>query len=114
VINVVSNDVQRMEKLVINLQYCLIFFLDTPLSFLLLCTLVGWQSISGAFVVLVFCSSQVFVGKVFAEYRIKHAAATDKRLTVMNEIIAGIRAVKMYAWEWNYRDIIKTLRRYIF
>ncbi|KAK3737226.1 hypothetical protein QZH41_001823 [Actinostola sp. cb2023] len=29
----------------------------------------------------------------------------------MNEIIAGIRAVKMYAWEWNYRDIVKSLRR---
>ncbi|KAK3741425.1 hypothetical protein QZH41_003974 [Actinostola sp. cb2023] len=28
----------------------------------------------------------------------------------MNEIIAGIRAVKMYAWEWNYRDIVKSLR----
>ncbi|KAK3741179.1 hypothetical protein QZH41_012627, partial [Actinostola sp. cb2023] len=60
---------------------------------------------------LAFCSSQVFVGKLFAGYRIKHAAATDKRLTAMNEIIAGIRAVKMYAWEWNYRDTIKTLRR---
>ncbi|KAK3741423.1 hypothetical protein QZH41_003972 [Actinostola sp. cb2023] len=57
-----------------------------------------------------FRSSQVFVGKLFAEYRIKHAAATDKRLTAMNEIIAGIRAVKMYAWEWNYRDIVKSLR----
>ncbi|KAK3702956.1 hypothetical protein QZH41_002859 [Actinostola sp. cb2023] len=49
--------------------------------------------------------------RAFAEYRIKHAAATDKRLTAMNEIIAGIRAVKMYAWEWNYRDIVKSLRR---
>ena len=91
----VSNDAQRMEELILTLQFSLTIFFDTPMSFLLLYTLVGWQSLSGAFVVLVFCSSQVFVGKLFAEYRIKHAAATDKRLTAMNEIIAGIRAVKI-------------------
>ncbi|KAJ7370577.1 hypothetical protein OS493_031312 [Desmophyllum pertusum] len=31
----------------------------------------------------------------------------------MNEIISGIRAVKMYAWEWNFRDIVCDLRRAI-
>jgi hypothetical protein len=29
----------------------------------------------------------------------------------MSEIIAGIRAVKMYAWEWNYKDEVQNLRR---
>lgn len=47
-----------------------------------------------------------------AKLRDKAAAFTDERLVVMNEIISGIRAVKMYAWEWNFRDAVWNLRRY--
>ncbi|KAJ7370582.1 hypothetical protein OS493_031318 [Desmophyllum pertusum] len=46
-----------------------------------------------------------------AKLREKAAAFTDERLVVMNEIISGIRAVKMYAWEWNFRDVVGDLRR---
>lgn len=44
--------------------------------------------------------------------RNKAAAQTDKRLTVVKEIVTGIRVVKMYAWEWNFRDLIAQIRRF--
>ena len=44
--------------------------------------------------------------------RNKAAAQTDKRLTVIKEIVTGIRVVKMYAWEWNFRDLIAQIRRF--
>jgi hypothetical protein len=47
----------------------------------------------------------------FAELRVQQVGVTDERLAVMSEIIAGIRAVKMYAWEWNYKDEVQNLRR---
>jgi ATP-binding cassette subfamily C (CFTR/MRP) protein 4 len=74
--------------------------------------LVGWQSLSGAIVIITILFSVVFfISKQFAKLRIKQASVTDKRLSTLNGIIAGIRAVKMYAWEWKYRDIVKKLRR---
>lgn len=39
------------------------------------------------------------------------SAVTDERLKIMNEIISGIRIVKMYAWEWNFRDLVAQIRR---
>ena len=27
------------------------------------------------------------------------------------EIIKGIRAMKMYAWEWNFRELVAKIRR---
>ena len=35
----------------------------------------------------------------------------DRRVKVMNEIISGIRVIKMYAWEYAFRDIVATIRR---
>ena len=37
---------------------------------------------------------------------------TDKRVKVMNEVISGIRVIKMYAWEYAFRDVVAAIRRY--
>ncbi|KAK3747645.1 hypothetical protein QZH41_008906 [Actinostola sp. cb2023] len=52
------------------------------------------------------------IGITYKKVEYNSMRSTDKRLTAMDEIIAGIRAVKMYTWEWNYRDIVKSLRRF--
>ena len=36
---------------------------------------------------------------------------TDKRVKVMNEVLSGIRVIKMYAWEYAFRDLVATIRR---
>ena len=43
-------------------------------------------------------------------YRLKSARLTDKRVKVMNEIISGMRLIKMYAWEWAFHEYIKNIR----
>ena len=43
-------------------------------------------------------------------YRLKSAKLTDKRVRVMNEIISGMRLIKMYAWEWAFREYVKNIR----
>lgn len=45
------------------------------------------------------------------QLREKAASVTDERLEIMNEVIGGIRAVKMHAWEWNFREMIRNLRK---
>jgi ATP-binding cassette subfamily C (CFTR/MRP) protein 4 len=43
--------------------------------------------------------------------RSKTAAFTDARIRTMNEVITGIRIIKMYAWEKSFADLIASLRR---
>ena len=42
--------------------------------------------------------------------RLKSAKVTDKRVKVMNEIISGMRLIKMYAWEWVFHEYVKNIR----
>ena len=44
-------------------------------------------------------------------YRVKSAKVTDKRIKVMNEIISGMRLIKMYAWEWAFHKHVKNIRK---
>lgn len=43
--------------------------------------------------------------------RSKTATFTDIRIRTMNEVITGIRIIKMYAWEKPFADLITDLRR---
>ncbi|XP_019519396.1 PREDICTED: multidrug resistance-associated protein 4 [Hipposideros armiger] len=43
--------------------------------------------------------------------RSKTATFTDVRIRTMNEVITGIRIIKMYAWEKSFADLITNLRR---
>ena len=44
-------------------------------------------------------------------HRTKAARMTDKRLKVMNEVISGIRVIKMYGWEYAFRDAVAAIRK---
>ena len=45
--------------------------------------------------------------------RHKSALVTDKRIRIMNEIITGIKVIKMYAWEYAFKAVVSKLRRLV-
>ena len=86
--------------------------LDILCALALMWYLVAWQAIIGvSFFLLVSVYNSIVASKA-GKIRNKAAAQTDKRLTVIKEIVTGIRVVKMYAWEWNFRDLIAKIRRF--
>lgn len=46
-----------------------------------------------------------------AIYRSKTAAFTDVRIRTMNEVISGMKIIKMYAWEKSFAELVSGLRR---
>ena len=46
-------------------------------------------------------------------FREKTSKYTDKRVSIMNEIIAAMRIIKMYCWENSFSDLVAGIRRYI-
>ena len=74
--------------------------------------LVAWQAMIGASIFLLVSVYNSIAASKAGKIRNKAAAQTDKRLTVIKEIVTGIRVVKMYAWEWNFRDLIAQIRRF--
>ena len=43
--------------------------------------------------------------------RTKVAALSDNRIRLMNEIIKGMRVIKMYAWERHFSQLISDARK---
>ncbi|EPB77372.1 hypothetical protein ANCCEY_03525 [Ancylostoma ceylanicum] len=63
----------------------------------------------GALVVLI--PIQGYFSRQMGRCRREIAARTDKRISIMNEILNGIRVIKMYAWEGAFSEVVADLRR---
>ncbi|KAL9978334.1 hypothetical protein ACROYT_G015835 [Oculina patagonica] len=109
-INLVSNDAQKIEKSLNQLGMVLFAPLELVISLVILWYLIGPEVLVGAAFFFVLAAFQILMARKAAMLTAKAAAVTDKRLVTMNEIIAGIRAVKMYAWESNFKDVVNDLR----
>ena len=111
-INLVSNDVQKIEKSLNQLGMVFSAPMELSISLGILWYFIGWEALIGATVFFVLVAFQILLARKAADLRKKAATFTDERLMVMNEIIAGIRAVKMFAWEWNFIDGGRILNRF--
>ena len=113
-LNLVSNDAQKIEMSLNHMGTVLSAPLQLVVSMVILWYLIGWEALAGAGIFFFLVAFQILLARKAALLREKAATFTDERLVVMNEIISGIRAVKMYAWEWNFRDLVRDLRRYVY
>ena len=111
VIHLISNDVQRVEQAPIWIFTALMSVLELAAVVALLLYLFGWQSVMGILFLLVLLPCFVVISALCAQLRQETAEVTDRRITLMNELVTGIRALKAHAWEEDYRKKIREVRR---
>ncbi|XP_022797867.1 multidrug resistance-associated protein 4-like [Stylophora pistillata] len=112
VITLVSNDVQRLEGETIKWIFLgfisLIELLSLPL---LMVYLIGWQSLMGVLFLYLLLPYFALLSQGGAVLRLRTAAVSDQRISLLNQVISGIRSIKMHAWEDEYRQQVRKTRR---
>lgn len=53
---------------------------------------------------------QIYISNFLGKYLTKFKLESDKRLKITNELVDGIRLMKMYAWENAFKKVIKVIR----
>ena len=72
---------------------------------------IGWQAVTGVFLLCILMPYFAVLSYANAKLRLRTATASDQRISLMNQVVSGIRAVKMHAWEDEYGQKIKHVRR---
>ncbi|XP_043593268.1 probable multidrug resistance-associated protein lethal(2)03659 isoform X2 [Bombus pyrosoma] len=110
-VNLLSNDVNRFDVALIYLHYLWLGPLETIIITYFMYKEVELSAIFGVIILLLFIPLQAYLGKKTSAYRLKTALRTDERVRLTNEIISGIQAIKMYAWEKPFSNLIERARR---
>ena len=109
VIDLISNDVQRLEEDAAKLFFAGSFTL-TAITFLLV-YFIGWQALMGVLFLCLLVPYFAGLSAISGALRLRTAAESDRRISLMNQVVSGIRAIKTHAWEDEYREKIKSTRR---
>ncbi|XP_028724042.1 multidrug resistance-associated protein 4 [Peromyscus leucopus] len=111
IVNLLSNDVNKFDQVTIFLHFLWAGPLQAIAVTILLWMEIGISCLAGMAVLVILLPLQSCIGKLFSSLRGKTAALTDARIRTMNEVITGMRIIKMYAWEKSFADLIASLRK---
>jgi ATP-binding cassette subfamily C (CFTR/MRP) protein 4 len=54
-----------------------------------------------------------WIGNQIGNLRVQTAEKTDVRLRLMNEIVNGMKVIKMYTWEDAFSTLVQDIRKYV-
>ncbi|CAK6978676.1 ATP-binding cassette sub-family C member 4-like [Scomber scombrus] len=111
IVNLLSNDVNRFDEITLNLHYLWVAPLQTVAIIGFLWNGIGVSCLAGVAVIVLMMPVQAWFGKLFGKFRGKTAILTDNRIRIMNEVVSGIRIIKMYAWEKPFSALVTEVRR---
>ena len=108
--NLVSVDTQRVLD---NVPYMGLLWgapYQVVLALILLYNELGVAALIGSLGVLVLMPPNLVGGKIVESLQEKQMAAKDSRIKLMNEIISGMKVLKLYAWELPFMKRIGEIR----
>ncbi|GMT32179.1 hypothetical protein PFISCL1PPCAC_23476, partial [Pristionchus fissidentatus] len=109
-VNILSTDVAKFDTGFIFIHYMWV----GPVLLLsygyVIWQFIGVSCLAGFAVIVVLLPLQAFFGRMMGTFRRTTAQRSDKRISVMSEILNGIKVIKMYAWEDAFSAIIDKLR----
>eukprot|EP01061_Rhynchopus_euleeides_P034018 TRINITY_DN576_c0_g2_i2.p1 TRINITY_DN576_c0_g2~~TRINITY_DN576_c0_g2_i2.p1 ORF type:complete len:1346 (+),score=493.74 TRINITY_DN576_c0_g2_i2:2-4039(+) len=109
-VNLISNDTERFDQAMPFLPFLIIGPIKVAVVAYLVYLHMDYPGLIGVGLCVATGPLQFFLGKAFGRLRSKTAGFTDKRVKVMNEVITGIRLIKMYAWEIPFAKAIRAIR----
>ncbi|KAK4052550.1 hypothetical protein OIO90_004318 [Microbotryomycetes sp. JL221] len=111
VLNLFTIDVDRVADFAI---WCF-SIIDTPLEIFIgtyfLWKLLGQAAFWGILVAVVFLPANHFTSKAFADVQDKLMSSRDRRVSLMNEVLASVRFIKYMAIETPFEEKIMTARK---
>ena len=110
-INMLSTDCSRIESTVLFSPFLFIAPIELAVVFVVLVNVVDQSMLGGMLVIFLAIPCQAMLGKVFDQMRRIASKKCDKRIDLLNEILNGIKIIKMYCWEEPFKKITQILRK---
>ncbi|EWC43729.1 hypothetical protein DRE_07389 [Drechslerella stenobrocha 248] len=110
VINLMSTDTHRIDQAA---SWCHMMWtapIQVVITIVLLIVNIGVSSLAGIGLLFLLAPLLVWVITVLAKRRKLMNQITDKRVSLMQEILQGVRFVKFFAWEESFIKELGTLR----
>ncbi|XP_042861563.1 multidrug resistance-associated protein 1-like isoform X1 [Penaeus japonicus] len=110
IVNLMSVDAQRFMDLTSYINMLWSAPLQIALALYFLWGLLGPSVLAGLAVMIVLIPVNGFIANKTKQFQISQMKNKDHRVKLMNEILNGIKVLKLYAWEPSFEDQVLHVR----
>ncbi|PIA50779.1 hypothetical protein AQUCO_01200196v1 [Aquilegia coerulea] len=108
--NLITTDAAALQQITQQLHCLWSSPFRIVVSLILLYKELGVASLLGAFMLLLMFPIQTFVITRMKKFSKEGLQRTDKRISLMNEILAAMDTIKCYAWEQSFQSQVQNVR----
>ncbi len=110
VVSLVAKDVEKLSEACLSLQYLWSGIFETLAVLAVVLSLLGVTILPGVGMMCVFLPLQYWLGLVVAFRKKNLAKVSSKRISLMEEIMRGIKLIKIYGWEASFNKKVTDIR----
>jgi len=110
IVNLIASDAQKLDFACFFLHYLILGPFQVAIVAYFLYIQIGWPSFVGIGLLLLLAPAQMFMGRLLMRFRRKIMRFTDERVKVMNEVISGMKVIKLYTWEDSFSELVGKIR----
>ncbi|CAO2641732.1 Multidrug resistance-associated protein 1, partial [Lemmus lemmus] len=111
IVNLMSVDAQRFMDLATYINMVWSAPLQVILALWLLWLNLGPSVLAGVAVMVFMVPFNAVMAMKTKTYQVAHMKSKDNRIKLMNEILNGIKVLKLYAWELAFQDKVMDIRQ---
>uniref|UniRef100_A0A7N5JPI8 Multidrug resistance-associated protein 1 n=1 Tax=Ailuropoda melanoleuca TaxID=9646 RepID=A0A7N5JPI8_AILME len=111
IVNLMSVDAQRFMDLATYINMVWSAPLQVILALYLLWLNLGPSVLAGVAVMILMVPLNAVMAMKTKTYQVAHMKSKDSRIKLMNEILNGIKVLKLYAWELAFKDKVLAIRQ---
>jgi ATP-binding cassette subfamily C (CFTR/MRP) protein 1 len=109
-VNLVSINAQSFTELPFHANTFFTAIVSVTLSMVLLYSLLGSASLAGVSLMLALIPLTSLVTRWSKSLQLKQYVHQDSRIKAVNELLSGIKVIKLYAWELPLKEITVNIR----
>ena len=110
IVTLIAKDVEKLTEACLSLQYLWSGIFETAAVFAVTLLILGKTILPGLALICIFLPLQYWLGMVIAYRKKNLALVSTHRSTLMEEIMRGIKLIKIYGWEASFFKKVSDVR----
>lgn len=109
-VNLMSSDAQQLMDLTVNLNLLWSAPFQIFMAIVFLWQELGASVLAGVAVLVLIIPLNAYIAAKVKQLKKSHLKSKDQRIKLLNEILHGIKILKLYAWEPSYQSKVVDIR----
>jgi ABC-type multidrug transport system fused ATPase/permease subunit len=110
IMNMIATDSVRIDQFTMFFHLIWTYSIQLFVIIGLLVYIIGISALAGVGLILVVVPLQVMIARWLVVLRKTNATITDSRIKLTQEVLQGIRIIKLFSWESSFLDRILSVR----